>query len=80
MAVVVGIILAIIVCLTIALIVRKRVYDQVDYIEKWKLDITDRDVAKQIGKIKTLNLSGETLEKFEEWKEEWEKNRNQIFA
>lgn len=73
MAVVVGIILAIIVCLTIALIVRKRVYDQVDYIEKWKLDITDRDVAKQIGKIKTLNLSGETLEKFEEWKEEWEK-------
>ncbi|MCT1904060.1 septation ring formation regulator EzrA [Oceanobacillus sojae] len=73
MAVVVGIILAIIVCLTIALIVRKRVYDQVDHIEKWKLDITDRDVAKQIGKIKTLNLSGETLEKFEEWKEEWEK-------
>lgn len=73
MAVVVGIILAIIVCLTIALIVRKRVYDQVDHIEKWKLDIMDRDVAKQIGKIKTLNLSGETLEKFEEWKDEWEK-------
>ncbi|WP_152657333.1 septation ring formation regulator EzrA [Oceanobacillus sp. CFH 90083] len=73
MAVVVGIILAIIVCLTVALIIRKRVYDQVDRIEKWKLDITDRDVAKQIGQIKALNLSGETLEKFEEWKEEWEK-------
>lgn len=73
MAVVVGIILAIIVCLTVALIVRKRVYDHVDHIEKWKLDITDRDVAKQIGQIKALNLSGETLEKFETWKEEWEK-------
>ncbi|MFD1415370.1 septation ring formation regulator EzrA [Oceanobacillus jeddahense] len=73
MAVVVGIILAIIVCLTVALIIRKRVYDQVDYIENWKLEITDRDVAKQIGQIKALNLSGETLEKFEEWKEEWEK-------
>ena len=73
MAVVVGIILAIIVCLTVALIVRKRVYDHVDHIEKWKLDITDRDVAKQIGQIKALNLSGETLEKFEAWKEEWEK-------
>ncbi|GIO22505.1 septation ring formation regulator EzrA [Oceanobacillus sp. J11TS1] len=72
MAVVVGIILAVIVCLTVALIVRKRVYDQVDLIEKWKLDIMDRDVAKQIGRIKALNLSGETLEKFEEWKKQWE--------
>ncbi|WP_080874949.1 septation ring formation regulator EzrA [Oceanobacillus timonensis] len=73
MAVVVGIILAVIVCLTVALIIRKRVYDQVDYLENWKLDITDRDVAKQIAQIKALNLSGETLEKFETWKEEWEK-------
>lgn len=72
MAVVIGVILAVIVVLTIALILRKRIYDQVDHLENWKMDITDRDVAKQIGKIKALNLSGETQEKFEIWKDRWE--------
>src|SRR5699024_7782025 len=37
-----------------------------------KLDIMDRDIAVQLGQIKKLNLSGETQEKFESWKERWE--------
>src|SRR5699024_8741375 len=67
-----GIILVIIALIIVGLILRKRVYDVVDRQESWKLDIMDRDIAVQLGQIKKLNLSGETQEKFESWKERWE--------
>src|SRR5699024_12490636 len=67
-----GIILVIIAIIIVGLIERKRVYDVVERQESWKLDIMDRDIAVQLGQIKELNLSGETQEKFESWKERWE--------
>ncbi len=68
----IGIILGIIALIIIGLILRKRVYDYVDRLEAWKLDIMGRNVAAQLGKIKNLNLSGETQTKFESWKERWD--------
>jgi septation ring formation regulator len=72
MEIIIGIILAIIVLIIIGLILRKRVYDQVDRLEAWKLDIMGRNVAQELSQIKNLNLSGETQEKFEAWKERWD--------
>ncbi|RLL47844.1 septation ring formation regulator EzrA [Oceanobacillus piezotolerans] len=72
MAYIIGIILVIIVLLIIGLILRKRIYDLVDKYENWKLDIMGRNVASQLSRIKTLNLSGETQERFEMWKGRWE--------
>ena len=66
------IILIIIVVLTIGLILRKRIYDMVDKQESWKLDIMSRNIAEEISRIKRLNLSGETQERFEVWKNRWE--------
>ncbi|MBY7143883.1 septation ring formation regulator EzrA [Virgibacillus sp. NKC19-3] len=72
MAYIIGIILVIIALIIIGLILRKRVYDVVDKYEAWKMDIMDRNIASQLGRIKSLNLSGETQEKFEAWKERLE--------
>lgn len=72
MAVVIAIILSIITLLIIGLILRKRIYDNVDELESWKLDIMNRNIAAQLSRIKSLNLSGETQEKFEAWKERWD--------
>src|SRR5699024_7530502 len=72
MAYIIGCILVIIASIIVALIMRKRIYDQVDRNEEWKLDILNRDIASQLSRIKRLNLSGETQEKFETWKERWE--------
>ncbi|MFC2948664.1 septation ring formation regulator EzrA [Virgibacillus sediminis] len=72
MAYVIGIILAIIVLIIAGLIIRKRVYDEVDKYEAWKMDIMDRNIAAHLSRIKSLNLSGETQEKFEDWKERWD--------
>ncbi|UJL45080.1 septation ring formation regulator EzrA [Virgibacillus sp. NKC19-16] len=72
MAYIIGTILVIIALIIIGLILRKRVYDVVDKYEAWKMDIMDRNIATQLGRIKRLNLSGETQEKFEAWKERLE--------
>lgn len=72
MAYIIGIILIIIALIIVGLIMRKRVYDMVDRLEAWKMDILNRNVASQLGRIKSLNLSGETQEKFESWKDRWE--------
>jgi septation ring formation regulator len=72
MAYFIGIVLVIITLIIIGLILRKRVYDVVDRYEAWKMDIMGRNIASQLGRIKTLNLSGETQDKFESWKERWE--------
>ncbi|MFD1038152.1 septation ring formation regulator EzrA [Virgibacillus byunsanensis] len=72
MAYIIGLILIIIALIILGLIMRKRVYDIVDRLESWKMDIMNRNIASQIARIKNLNLSGETQEKFESWKERWE--------
>jgi septation ring formation regulator len=72
MAYIIGIILIIIVLLIIGLIYRKRIYDMVDQVEAKKTNLTERDVASELGRIKVLNLSGETQKSFEKWKEDWD--------
>ncbi|WP_188453397.1 septation ring formation regulator EzrA [Virgibacillus oceani] len=72
MAYFIGIVLVIIALIIVGLILRKRIYDVVDRLESWKMDIMNRNVASQISRIKSLNLSGETQEKFETWKDRWE--------
>lgn len=71
-AYIIGAVLIIIVLFIIGTIMRKRVYDAVDKLESWKISIMDRNVATELAKIKPLNLLGETLERFEQWKERWE--------
>jgi len=65
-------ILILIVVIIIGLILRKRTYDKVDAFESWKIDIMNRNIASELAKVKTLNLTGETEEKFKHWKERWE--------
>lgn len=72
MAYIIGAILVIITLIIVGLIMRKRIYDEVDRQENWKMDIMDRNIASELSKIKRLNLSGETQERFESWKSRWE--------
>lgn len=71
-AYVIGIILVMITILIIGLILRKKIYDSVDSLEIWKMDIMNRNTAAELARVKGLNLSGETQEKFESWKNHWE--------
>lgn len=68
----IGIILVIITLFIIILILRKRVYDHVDRLELWKMDVMNRNTAAELARVKGLNLTGETQVQFESWKEHWE--------
>ncbi|MCD5323874.1 MULTISPECIES: septation ring formation regulator EzrA [Pontibacillus] len=68
----IGAILAVIVGIIVGLIFRKRVYDEVDRLESWKMDVMNREVTEELSKVKSLNLSGETQERFESWRSEWD--------
>ncbi|MFC4403653.1 septation ring formation regulator EzrA [Gracilibacillus xinjiangensis] len=69
---VIGGILLVIALMIVGLILRRKVYDHVDRLEEWKMNIMSRNVTAELGKIKQLNLLGETQEKFETWKENWD--------
>ncbi|WP_216828956.1 septation ring formation regulator EzrA [Alkalihalobacterium elongatum] len=51
---------------------RKSLYKQVDQLEEWKLDILNRPITEEIAKVKGLTMSGETEQKFETWRKEWD--------
>ncbi|KAB8138303.1 selenide, water dikinase [Gracilibacillus oryzae] len=69
---VIGGILLIIALMVVGLILRRKVYDHVDRLEEWKMNIMSRNVTAELGKIKQLNLLGETQDKFEKWKDNWD--------
>ncbi|KHE68056.1 septation ring formation regulator EzrA [Halobacillus sp. BBL2006] len=70
---VIGAILLLIALFIIGLIWRKKVYDEVDRLESWKMDIMNRRVTEELSKVKSLNLSGETQERFEKWRSRWDR-------
>ncbi|ERN52319.1 septation ring formation regulator EzrA [Alkalihalophilus marmarensis] len=56
----------------IGMIFRKNIYKEVDKLDDWKNTILNRDIPSEIGKVKNLHMSGETEEKFELWRSEWD--------
>ncbi|WP_209122114.1 septation ring formation regulator EzrA [Alkalihalobacillus sp. BA299] len=51
---------------------RKSIYRQVDQLEDWKMNILTRPITDEIAKVKGLTMSGETEQKFETWRKEWD--------
>ncbi|WP_377888153.1 septation ring formation regulator EzrA [Alkalihalobacillus sp. R86527] len=51
---------------------RRKIFNEIDRLEEWKIDILNRPVTDEISKVKGLVMSGQTEEKFEKWREEWD--------
>jgi septation ring formation regulator len=62
----------IVIFIIVSAIMRKRIYKEVDRLEEWKSGILNRDIPDEIGKVKRLQMSGQTEEKFETWRSEWD--------
>jgi septation ring formation regulator len=67
-----SLIAAVAIFIVISSIIRKRIYKEVDRLEEWKNGILHRDIPEEIGKVKKLHMSGQTEEKFETWRNEWD--------
>lgn len=67
-----GLLIVILAIVIYGAISRKRIYNEVDRLEAWKIKIMNKPVTDEIAKIKGLNMSGETEKKFETWRNEWD--------
>jgi septation ring formation regulator len=51
---------------------RRRIYKEIDRLEAWKMQIMNRPLTDEISKVKGMAMIGETEEKFETWRQEWD--------
>jgi septation ring formation regulator len=58
--------------ITVGYFIKKKYYKEMDRLETWKLDITDRPVRDEMSKVKQLNMTGQTEKLFERWRNQWD--------
>ncbi|AEV20446.1 Septation ring formation regulator ezrA [Geobacillus thermoleovorans CCB_US3_UF5] len=51
---------------------RKRMYREIDRLEEWKINLMNRPVPDELAKMKQLNMTGETEQLFERWRQQWD--------
>ncbi len=51
---------------------RRKVYQEVDRFENWKISVMNRPITEEISKVKSMTMGGETEEKFEQWRRDWD--------
>ncbi len=80
MELILTILIIVVAFILVGIFMRRKVYQRVDALEEKKVYLMNRRVAEELGKIRHLNLSGETEELFESWREEWDRINHQTFA
>ncbi|MCA1056892.1 septation ring formation regulator EzrA [Rossellomorea aquimaris] len=69
--VIAGIILILILFL-VGFISRRKYYTEIDRYESWKVDIMNRPIPEELSKVKQLNMTGQTEQLFEGWRQAWD--------
>ena len=64
-------IIALIILSIIAFLFRRKHIRQIAKLEQKKLQIQHEPIFEEMTKIKQLNMTGETEEKFERWRNDW---------
>ncbi|MBE1554385.1 septation ring formation regulator EzrA [Sporosarcina limicola] len=71
MKIFITVILVLIIVTTIAFLFRRKHIQEIGKLEKEKLQIQHKPILEEMTKVKQLNMTGETEEKFERWRIEW---------
>jgi septation ring formation regulator len=51
---------------------RKKLYQEIERLESWKIAIMNRPLTDELSKVKQLNMTGQTEELFERWRNQWD--------
>jgi septation ring formation regulator len=69
---VIGTFVVIIILIGIGFLMKKQKYQEVDRLEQRKIEIMNRPVADELKKVKKLNMTGQTEQLFESWRQTWD--------
>ncbi|WNF22040.1 septation ring formation regulator EzrA [Mesobacillus jeotgali] len=69
---IIGGIILLIMLFLVGYFMKRKYYSEVDRYESWKIDIMNRPVMDEMSKVKQLNMTGQTEELFERWRQEWD--------
>ncbi|XJZ26496.1 septation ring formation regulator EzrA [Bacillota bacterium Lsc_1132] len=69
---IIGFIILLLIIIVIGYFIKKKYYREMDRLETWKIDLTNRPVLDEMSKVKQLNMTGQTEELFERWRNEWD--------
>lgn len=64
-------IIIVLILVTIAFLFRRKHIREIGRLEHEKLQIQNKPIFEEMMKVKQLNMTGETEEKFERWRNEW---------
>ncbi|MFK9091167.1 septation ring formation regulator EzrA [Bacillus salipaludis] len=53
-------------------LIKKKHFKEMDRLEAWKIDLLDRPILDEMSKVKQLNMTGQTEELFEGWRNQWD--------
>src|SRR3954453_1195142 len=56
----------------IGYLIKKKYFKEMDRLEAWKIDLFNRPILDEMSKVKQLNMTGQTEELFEAWRNQWD--------
>ncbi len=72
MEIIIGILALVVLFISVSFLRRKKIYEEVDRLETWKVSIMNKPVSEELSKVKDLNMTGQTEELFENWRYQWD--------
>ncbi|MDP4087021.1 MAG: septation ring formation regulator EzrA [Bacillota bacterium] len=72
MELIIGFIILLLAIIIAGYFAKKNYYKGVDRLELWKNELMNHPVLDEMAKVKQLNMTGQTEELFERWRNEWD--------
>ncbi|NRD76125.1 septation ring formation regulator EzrA [Bacillus sp. BRMEA1] len=68
----IGFFILLLVLFVIGYVIKKKYFKEMDRLEAWKIDLFNRPIPDEMSKVKQLNMTGQTEELFEQWRNQWD--------
>ncbi|MDR7077783.1 septation ring formation regulator [Neobacillus niacini] len=68
----IGFIILLLALFVIGYFIKKKYFKEMDRLEAWKIDLFNRPILDEMSKVKQLNMTGQTEELFEGWRNQWD--------
>lgn len=68
----IGFIILLLALFVLGYFIKKKYFREMDRLEAWKIDLFNRPILDEMSKVKQLNMTGQTEELFEGWRNQWD--------